>query len=88
MPRRAKGARVLGPYQYRGQWRVVLVRDDGERLERLAATEREAQNLIAKIEREIHVEHTPRTIQEATRTSSTCARRGISRTAAPPRCSI
>jgi len=43
----------------------VLVRDDGERLERLAATEREAQDLIARVARQIHVDCTPRTIKEA-----------------------
>lgn len=38
-----RGERVLGPYEQPNGWRVIVVCDDGTRLYRLKATEREAQ---------------------------------------------
>src|SRR5678815_4636672 len=54
MGRPRKSARVLGPYPYRGGFQLVLVGDDGTRVDRYVETEEEAWRLKAAIERQLN----------------------------------
>lgn len=52
MPRRREGTRVLGPYPYRGRWRIFLC-SGGTKVARLLATEKEANAVKGALEKEI-----------------------------------
>lgn len=60
MPRRKNGTRVLGPYPYRGKFRIFLYEEGGAKTARLCETEREALKLKRTIEAELEElqEHT------------------------------
>lgn len=53
MGRPRKGARVLGPYACRGGWQLVLVGEDGERVDRYVESEEEAWRAKAAAERQL-----------------------------------
>lgn len=60
MPRRKNGTRVLGPYPYRGKFRIFLCEEGGAKTARLCETEKEALKLKRTIEAELkeRQEHT------------------------------
>jgi leucyl-tRNA synthetase len=50
MPRRQSGIRVLGPYPYRGKYRIFLCDPGGAKTAQIFATEKEANKVKAAIE--------------------------------------
>ena len=64
MPRRRQGNRVLGPYPYRGKFRIIVCDEGGARVARLLETEEEAELTKAAIEGQLKAQ-VGRTIDEA-----------------------
>ena len=64
MPRRRSGNRVLGPYPYRGKFRVIVCEEGGEKVARLFATEKEANLFREDVEVELKAQ-SGRTVAEA-----------------------
>ncbi len=64
MPRRRQKNRVLGPYPYRGKFRIIICDQGGEKTARLLGTEKEALRLKYAIEQKLSVQ-AERTIEEA-----------------------
>lgn len=54
MGRPRKGARVLGPYAHRGGWHLILVGEDGEKVDSYFASEEEAWRVRAAAERQLN----------------------------------
>lgn len=63
MGRRPAGDRILGPYAYRGRWRVVIAGADGTRLDQYAPTEAAAARLADALRAELTT--TSRTVADA-----------------------
>ena len=74
MPRRRQGNRVLGPYPYRGKFRIIVCDEGGARVARLLETEEEAELTKAEIEGQLKAQ-VGRTIDEAIRAAGDHAER-------------
>lgn len=64
MPRRREGTRVLGPYSWRGKYRIFLCDEGGAKTQAVYATEKEARDVIAALEEDVK-KNTGRTIADA-----------------------
>lgn len=64
MPRRRQGNRVLGPYPYRGKYRIIVCDEGGAKVARLLETEREAELVKSAIEDQLKAQ-VGRSIDEA-----------------------
>lgn len=64
MPRQRNGNRVLGPYPYRGKFRIFLCETGGEKVGRIYATEKEALRVKAALEAELSAPQ-EKTVEEA-----------------------
>jgi len=53
MAQRRKGERVLGPYEIRGRWRIIIVSADRSRVARDFETEKEARQVFRSLSREM-----------------------------------
>lgn len=64
MPRRRQGSRVLGPYPWRGKYRIFLCDEGGAKTQAVYATEKAAREVIAALETDLK-KNIGRTIADA-----------------------
>src|SRR5262245_60424039 len=53
MAQRRRGERVLGPYEVRGEWRVIVVSGTGERVTETYASEADAKKVVRSLRRKL-----------------------------------